>query len=131
MASRAPRWRIIEACSRGRPARPEIGPDRGLQRAWVSLARVPPHGASGGHRPVLTTGSLDRISFHESGDMSDRAFAETLAGAQVGEEQAVTVLWRAHHPRLLSVLASRHAADDVDDLASEVWLRVTGSWHRF
>jgi len=63
--------------------------------------------------------------------MSERAFAETLADAQCGEEQAVTVLWRAHHPRLLRVLASRHPADDVDDLASEVWLRVTGSWHRF
>ena len=63
--------------------------------------------------------------------MSERPFAETLAGAQNGEEQAVTVLWRTHHPRLLRVLASRHAADDVDDLASEVWLRVTGSWHRF
>ena len=63
--------------------------------------------------------------------MSHRAFAETLAGAQDGEEQAVTALWRAHHPRLLRVLASRHPADDVDDLASEVWLRVTGSWHRF
>src|SRR4051794_32105526 len=63
--------------------------------------------------------------------MSDRAFAETLAGAQVGEEQAVTLLWRAHHPRPLRGLATRHAAEDVDDLASEVWLRVTGSWPRF
>ena len=63
--------------------------------------------------------------------MSDRQFAETLAGVQDGEERAVGALWRAHHPALLRFLRSRHAAHDVDDIASEVWLRASRSWHRF
>jgi RNA polymerase sigma-70 factor (ECF subfamily) len=63
--------------------------------------------------------------------MSDRHFAETLAGAQDGEEAAVGALWRAYHPTLLRFLRTRHAARDVDDIASEVWLRASRSWHRF
>jgi RNA polymerase sigma-70 factor, ECF subfamily len=63
--------------------------------------------------------------------MSDRQFAETLAGVQDGEEDAVRALWRAHHPALLRFFRTRHAAQDVDDLASEVWLRASRSWDRF
>ena len=63
--------------------------------------------------------------------MSDRQFAETLAGVQDGEEAAVSVLWRALQPSLLRFLRTRHAPQDVDDVASEVWLRVSRSWHRF
>jgi RNA polymerase sigma-70 factor (ECF subfamily) len=59
------------------------------------------------------------------------AFADTLAGAQDGEEWAVTALWRAHHPWLLRFLRVRHAERDVDDVASEVWLRVSRSLGRF
>lgn len=68
----------------------------------------------------------------ESGGMSDQLdFAETLAGAQHGEDWAVSVLWRAHHPRLIRFLRVRHAADDVEDIASEVWVRVSRSLGRF
>jgi len=63
--------------------------------------------------------------------MGDRQFAETLAAVQGGEEAAATALWRAHHPPLLRFLRTRHAARDVDDLASEVWLRASRSWRRF
>jgi RNA polymerase sigma-70 factor (ECF subfamily) len=63
--------------------------------------------------------------------MSDRQFAETLAGVQDGEESAVTALWRAHNPPLLRFLRTRHASHDVDDVASEVWLRASRSWQRF
>jgi RNA polymerase sigma-70 factor (ECF subfamily) len=63
--------------------------------------------------------------------MSDRQFAETLAGVQDGEATAVEAFWRSHHPPLLRFLRSRHAAHDVDDIASEVWLRASRSWHRF
>ena len=63
--------------------------------------------------------------------MSDRQFAETLAGVQDGEESAVSVLWRAHNPALVRFLRSRHAPSDIDDIASEVWLRASRSWHRF
>jgi RNA polymerase sigma-70 factor (ECF subfamily) len=63
--------------------------------------------------------------------MSDRPFAETLAGVQDGEESAASELWRAHHPALLRFLRTRHASHDVDDLASEVWLRASRSWQRF
>jgi RNA polymerase sigma-70 factor (ECF subfamily) len=64
--------------------------------------------------------------------MSDQpGFAETLAGAQGGEEWAVSVLWRAHHPLLLRFLRVRHRASDVEDVASEVWIRVSRSLGRF
>ncbi len=63
--------------------------------------------------------------------MSDRQFAETLAGVQDGEEAAASELWRAHHPQLLRFLRTRHAPHDVDDLASEVWFRATRNWHHF
>jgi RNA polymerase sigma-70 factor (ECF subfamily) len=58
-------------------------------------------------------------------------FAEMLAGAQDGEDWAVGYLWRAHHPRLLRFLRVRHHADDVEDVASEVWVRVSRSLGRF
>ncbi len=63
--------------------------------------------------------------------MGDRQFAETLAGVQDGEEAAACALWRAHHPQLLRFLRTRHAPHDVDDLASEVWLRAARNWQRF
>ena len=63
--------------------------------------------------------------------MGDRQFAETLAGVQDGEEAAATSLWRAHHPQLLRFLRTRHTPHDVDDLASEVWLRAARNWDRF
>jgi RNA polymerase sigma-70 factor (ECF subfamily) len=63
--------------------------------------------------------------------MSDRQFAETLAGVQDGEATAASELWRAHHPALLRFLRTRHRSQDVDDVASEVWLRASRSWHRF
>jgi RNA polymerase sigma-70 factor (ECF subfamily) len=63
--------------------------------------------------------------------MSDQQFAETLAGVQDGEEAAVAALWRALNPPLLRFLRTRHAPQDVDDVASEVWLRASRSWHRF
>src|SRR5262249_60718830 len=63
--------------------------------------------------------------------MSDQQFAATLAGAQDGEELAVSTLWRAHHPSLLRFLRTRHHAQDVDDVASEVWLRATRNLCRF
>ena len=64
--------------------------------------------------------------------MSDQpSFAETLAGAQDGEEWAVGLLWRAHHPLVLRFLRVRHASSDVEDVASEMWLRVSRSLGRF
>jgi RNA polymerase sigma-70 factor (ECF subfamily) len=63
--------------------------------------------------------------------MSDQQFAELLAGAQDGDATAVTVLWRAHHPHLLRFLRTRHHQQDVDDIASDVWIRVTRNVHRF
>jgi RNA polymerase sigma-70 factor (ECF subfamily) len=63
--------------------------------------------------------------------MGDRQFAEALAGAQDGEEHAVSALWRAHNALLLRYLRTRHAARDVDDVASEVWLRVSRNWRMF
>jgi RNA polymerase sigma-70 factor (ECF subfamily) len=59
------------------------------------------------------------------------AFADTLAGAQDGEDWAVGALWRAHQPLLLRFLRVRHAERDVEDVASEVWLRVSRSLGRF
>jgi RNA polymerase sigma-70 factor (ECF subfamily) len=63
--------------------------------------------------------------------MSDQQFAETLAGVQDGEATAVAVLWRGFNSQLLRFLRTRHAPQDVDDVASEVWLRASRSWHRF
>jgi RNA polymerase sigma-70 factor (ECF subfamily) len=74
-----------------------------------------------------------RVQFRASGademdGMSDQPnFAETLAGAQNGEEWAVSVLWRVHHPMVLRFLRVRHAQHDVEDVASEVWVRVSRS----
>jgi RNA polymerase sigma-70 factor (ECF subfamily) len=63
--------------------------------------------------------------------MGDQQFAATLAGVQDGDEHAIALLWRAHHPMLLRFLRSRHSPHDVDDIASEVWLRASRNWHRF
>jgi RNA polymerase sigma-70 factor (ECF subfamily) len=63
--------------------------------------------------------------------MSDRQFADTLAGVQDGEEAAVSVLWRALQPSLLRFLRTRHAPQDVDDVASKERLRVSRSWPRY
>ena len=63
--------------------------------------------------------------------MSDRPFAETLAGVQDGEESAASDKLARPPSRLLRFLRTRHASHDVDDLASEVWLRASRSWQRF
>jgi RNA polymerase sigma-70 factor (ECF subfamily) len=64
--------------------------------------------------------------------MSERAaFEEVLAAARDGEERALAALWRSHQPLLLRFLRLRHTASDVDDVASEVWLRVARSLGRF
>ncbi|HZB51629.1 MAG TPA: RNA polymerase sigma factor [Mycobacteriales bacterium] len=58
------------------------------------------------------------------------AFAETLAAARDGEEQAFAVLWRDLNPallRYLRVLAPAMA----DDVAAEVWLEVCRDLRRF
>jgi RNA polymerase sigma-70 factor (ECF subfamily) len=63
-------------------------------------------------------------------DGSPSSFGETLAAARCGEEWAVARLWRDLNARLLRFLRVRHD-DSYEDVASETWLRVTQSLHRF
>jgi RNA polymerase sigma-70 factor (ECF subfamily) len=51
------------------------------------------------------------------------AFGTALAGAQVGDEEAFTCLFRAVQPALLGYLRVI-APDAADDVASETWLQV-------
>jgi RNA polymerase sigma-70 factor (ECF subfamily) len=57
-------------------------------------------------------------------------FDDLVAGAQLGESWAITVLYREFQPRLLRYLRSRER-EDADDLASEVWLAVARNIGRF
>jgi RNA polymerase sigma-70 factor (ECF subfamily) len=72
--------------------------------------------ATQGHRPV--TGS-------------NVPFGATLAAAQLGEEWAVSALWRDMHPRLLRYLRASVARGSAEDLASDVWLDAARGLRRF
>jgi len=63
--------------------------------------------------------------------MNELQFGAALAGAQNGEQPALSVLWREHHPYLLRYLRTRHRACDVEDVAGDTWLRVSRSLRRF
>ena len=63
--------------------------------------------------------------------MNELQFGATLARAQNGEQHALSVIWRAHHPYLLRYLRTRHPARDVEDVAADTWLRVSRSLCRF
>jgi RNA polymerase sigma-70 factor (ECF subfamily) len=63
--------------------------------------------------------------------MNELQFGATLARAQNGEQDALSVIWRAHHPYLLRYLRTRHPVRDVEDVAGETWLRVSRSLRRF
>jgi RNA polymerase sigma-70 factor, ECF subfamily len=63
--------------------------------------------------------------------VSDEAtFQRHLAAARTGDNAAMTVLFREHHPRLSRFVraAEPRAADD---LLGEVWLAVAGGLHTF
>jgi len=51
-------------------------------------------------------------------------FEGWLAAAKDGDEQGLTVLYRAVHPRLKRFLAAR-APTWAEDIASETWISVT------
>ncbi|HEY3673021.1 MAG TPA: sigma-70 family RNA polymerase sigma factor [Acidimicrobiia bacterium] len=57
-------------------------------------------------------------------------FAAVLRAAQLGDEQAIAVLWRELNPRLVKFLVGR-TGDAAEDLASETWLGVAQSIHGF
>jgi RNA polymerase sigma-70 factor, ECF subfamily len=57
-------------------------------------------------------------------------FAQTLAAAQQGSEQAVSVLWRDIHPRLLRYLRTLNAGA-AEDVESETWLQAARDLGRF
>ena len=62
--------------------------------------------------------------------MSIEAFESVLAGAQVGAEWALTILYRDLHPRVLRYLSVREPGE-AEDLASDVWLDVAQGIGRF
>ncbi len=63
--------------------------------------------------------------------MDDDAFADCLSAAQEGDEPAFATIWRAHHPAVRRYLTVVLGADTAEDVASEVWLDVARSLHRF
>lgn len=68
-------------------------------------------------RPILSQMAVD-------------GFAETLAAAQRGDEQAFSALWRDNQPRLLRFCRTL-GGPDADDVTSETWLAVLGQLARF
>jgi RNA polymerase sigma-70 factor (ECF subfamily) len=61
------------------------------------------------------------------GDTGDRG---TLERARRGDRDALADLWRAHHPAVLRYLRARRTVG-ADDVASQVWIDVAESLHRF
>lgn len=59
-----------------------------------------------------------------------KTFVEVIAAAKLGEDWALTFLYRSIHPALLRYLYA-HARGDEEDLASEVWLEVARALARF
>jgi len=57
-------------------------------------------------------------------------FPSTLAAAQRGDEEALTLLYRAFQPRILGYLLAQEPKDG-EDLASEVWVDIGAGLHRF
>lgn len=57
-------------------------------------------------------------------------FDEVLAAAQLGEEWAITGLYRELAPAVLSFLRAR-VGDEADDIASQTWLEVARGIDRF
>ena len=57
-------------------------------------------------------------------------FAELLAAAQEGSEQAFSVLWRDANPALLRYLRVV-AAENAEDVAAETWVQVVRGLPRF
>ena len=56
--------------------------------------------------------------------------ATAIAGAREGDPDAIAVLWRAHQPLLLRYLRGR-GARDAADIASQIWIDVARTLHRF
>lgn len=63
--------------------------------------------------------------------MDEFGFQGALAAARLGEEWAVTLLWRELHPRILRYLRVSVGDSDGEDLASDVWLEVARGLGRF
>jgi RNA polymerase sigma-70 factor (ECF subfamily) len=61
------------------------------------------------------------------GDAVDRG---TIDRARHGDRDALAELWRAHHPAILRYLRARRTIA-ADDVASQVWIDVAESLHRF
>lgn len=57
-------------------------------------------------------------------------FDEVLAASQLGEEWAITALYRDLAPGVLAFLRAR-AGDEAEDIASQTWLEVARSVGRF
>jgi RNA polymerase sigma-70 factor (ECF subfamily) len=63
--------------------------------------------------------------------MTDFEFQQALLEARLGNERAFEVLWRQFNPRLVRVLHGLGGNQDVDDLASAVWVDVLRSLEGF
>jgi RNA polymerase sigma-70 factor (ECF subfamily) len=63
--------------------------------------------------------------------LDELAFQGALAAARLGEEWAVTLLWRDLHPRILRYLRVAAGDSDAEDVASDVWLEVARGLGRF
>lgn len=64
-------------------------------------------------------------------ELDEFGFQGALAAARLGEEWAVTLLWRELHPRILRYLRVSVGDSDGEDLASDVWLEVARGLGRF
>jgi RNA polymerase sigma-70 factor (ECF subfamily) len=64
-------------------------------------------------------------------ELDEFGFQGALAAARLGEEWAVTLLWRELHPRILRYLRVAVGDSDGEDLASDVWLEVARGLGRF
>jgi RNA polymerase sigma-70 factor (ECF subfamily) len=57
-------------------------------------------------------------------------FPEVLHDAQAGGSNALSLLWQEYHHRIVRYLRIR-ARDQAEDIASETWITVARSLHRF
>jgi RNA polymerase sigma-70 factor (ECF subfamily) len=63
--------------------------------------------------------------------LDELAFQAALVAGRLGEEWAVTLLWRDLHPRILRYLRVAVGDSNAEDVASDVWLDVARGLARF
>jgi RNA polymerase sigma-70 factor (ECF subfamily) len=62
--------------------------------------------------------------------VESESFATVLAAAQSGDEDALALLWRRHHPGILRYLRA-HEPQDGDDIATDAWIDAARGLPRF